>query len=101
MGRGTWSIRALRQDISRIFTGNLIRAAASEAESIAKKYKPDFLSGHSLGGFLAEIVCSHLGIPGASFATSGPLRSRRLLGKKYGGVKWKAVVNRKDFLANI
>lgn len=37
-----------------------------------KDQKPDFVTGHSLGGFYAEIASATFGLPGASFNTPGP-----------------------------
>jgi len=40
----------------------------NEAVAVANDLKPDFVTGHGIGGFLAELVCSETGISGASFA---------------------------------
>jgi len=98
--RGTHNIEGVRQYLNIIGNGPLIKAAAWEAERIARKYMPDFVTGHSLGGFLAEVTCSRTGVPGASFAAPGPVGqiSHGLTGDKYGGVKWKTVINRNDIV---
>ena len=49
----------------------MIRTMASEAEVVANRLQPDFITGHSLGGLVAEMVCSMTGIKGASFGAIG------------------------------
>ena len=48
-----------------------IMAAVEYVVQGVKQFKPDFVCGHSLGGFLAESVASHTGISGASFGNPG------------------------------
>jgi hypothetical protein len=50
---------------------DLMRNMRAEAVAVAKEQNPHFITGHSLGGILAELVCSETGIPGASFAALG------------------------------
>jgi len=90
------------QGLSMITQGPHISQAVREAFGIAEENRPNFLTGHCLGGFLAECVCSHTGIPGASFAAPGPIgqvTENRLTGQKFGGVRWKTVINRNDCIA--
>ena len=42
-----------------------------EAVRIANEYEVDYVTGHSLGGLMAEIVTSYTGIDGASFNAPG------------------------------
>jgi len=49
----------------------MMRNMAEEAAKIAVELKADFITGHSLGGIIAEMVCSITGIKGASFAALG------------------------------
>ena len=61
-------------DIWSVPTANyMMRNMADEAVEIAMGLDPvpDFITGHSLGGIIAEMVCSETGIPGASFAALG------------------------------
>jgi hypothetical protein len=50
---------------------DLMRNMRAEAVAVAEEQNPHFITGHSLGGILAELVCSETGIPGASFAALG------------------------------
>lgn len=64
-GRGGSTIPAFQDAVA--FT------KAVEAAAVAKGYSPSsiYVTGHSLGGTLAEYVASQTGLPGASFAGSG------------------------------
>mmetsp|Transcript_7215 Transcript_7215/g.8228 ORF Transcript_7215/g.8228 Transcript_7215/m.8228 type:complete len:770 (+) Transcript_7215:86-2395(+) len=42
-----------------------------EAAEIARQLNPTYITGHSLGGFIAQGVCTETGIPGASFGSVG------------------------------
>lgn len=50
---------------------DMMRNMRKEAVAVAKEQNPHFITGHSLGGIIAELVCSETGIPGASFAALG------------------------------
>jgi hypothetical protein len=50
-----------------------IRNAINSALRAAESLNPDFLTGHSLGGALAEVVSSYTKIPGFSFNCPGPV----------------------------
>lgn len=70
---------------------------------MVKSKKPDFITGHSLGAFLAEVACSKTGKVGASFAAPpsfSPLSSFACDGK-HVGVKWKTVINKNDPVPNL
>merc|ERR1712029_92760 len=85
-----------------IGNGAHVTNAVNEGIEKADEFQPDFLTGHSLGGFMAECVCSKTGIPGASFAAPGPVgqvTANTNVGGKFGGVKWKTVINRQDIIA--
>lgn len=104
--QGTVDFKTLVQDVSMIISGSQICKAAREAAALAVAKEPDYLTGHSLGGFLAECACSHTGIEGASFGAPGPVglssafgEADSLLGNKFGGVRWKTVINRGDIIA--
>ena len=95
----------LLQDISLAlpsltYFGQPIKEAIDSAVEITLKHKPDFICGHSLGGLIAECVCSETGIPGASFNAPGPwstIPSNNLLtGNKYNGVKFEVHLTRND-----
>ena len=40
---------------------------------VAERLRPDYITGHSLGGTIAETVASFTGIPGMSFNAPGPV----------------------------
>merc|ERR1711920_771582 len=42
------------------------------AKCWAEEYNVDYITGHSLGGFIAEVVAAHTGKGGASFLSPGP-----------------------------
>merc|ERR1712194_403671 len=50
---------------------DLMKNMANEAKDVAERLNPDFITGHSLGGIIAEMVCSMTGIKGASFGAIG------------------------------
>jgi hypothetical protein len=50
---------------------DLIRNMADDAKNIALEQNATYITGHSLGGIIAEMVCSLTGIPGASFGAIG------------------------------
>ena len=50
---------------------NMMRTMATEAADVANRLQPDFVTGHSLGGTIAEMVCSMTGFKGASFGAIG------------------------------
>lgn len=76
--RGTVSYRGLKQDLSLACSGSWIRTAVREAceffERCAEQH-PDkhlYVTGHSLGGYIAEAVASHHGVDGVVFNSPGP-----------------------------
>ena len=72
MGTDFSNVEQVAADIwSTPMANNMIKTMANEAKEVAIKEKPDFITGHSLGGLIAEMVCSMTGIPGASFAALG------------------------------
>eukprot|EP00931_Biecheleriopsis_adriatica_P103405 TRINITY_DN78248_c0_g1_i1.p1 TRINITY_DN78248_c0_g1~~TRINITY_DN78248_c0_g1_i1.p1 ORF type:complete len:543 (+),score=71.63 TRINITY_DN78248_c0_g1_i1:46-1674(+) len=78
--RGTCSLQGLWQDASTLVPheGSAVCRACLEAKnfvSICQQKYPDktfFVTGHSLGGYLAEVVASRLDVSGASFNNPGP-----------------------------
>ena len=77
-----------------------IRSAISCAVLNAQKHRPDYICGHSLGGLLAECVCSETGISGASFNAPGPWaatpENNLIEGKQYDGVRFEVHLTRHD-----
>ncbi|PNW84672.1 hypothetical protein CHLRE_03g154050v5 [Chlamydomonas reinhardtii] len=67
---GTFSSDQKWQDF-KLMLGNF-KATANTAESIYHQVRPDFITGHSLGGCIAEVVCSRTGCRGAAFNAPGP-----------------------------
>ena len=100
----------LIQDISLAFPGGLvgepIRSAIRVAVKIAEDWDPDFICGHSLGGLIAECVCSATGIPGASFNAPGPRGHLKdsndlLIGDKYIGVEFEVHLTLLDPVSSV
>ena len=72
--------------------------------AMAKRLKPDFICGHSLGGFLTEIIASKLRIKGASFNCPGPYafnQTKSLCGNSFDGLKFEIVLTRFDPVSQI
>ena len=74
--RGTGSAMSALQDVG-IFSpqsglGQMFRKIVISAVAKTRELKPDYICGHSLGGLLAECVCSETGIAGAAFNAPGP-----------------------------
>ncbi|KAG2440193.1 hypothetical protein HXX76_004305 [Chlamydomonas incerta] len=67
---GTFSSTQKWQDFS-LMLGSF-KQTADTAESIFRQVRPDFITGHSLGGCIAEVVCSRTGCRGAAFNSPGP-----------------------------
>lgn len=64
-----WSV-PLGNDMMRNMTDDAVQVALSVIEDVGGKENL-FITGHSLGGIVAELVCSELGIEGASFGAIG------------------------------
>ncbi len=100
--RDTDLIIGVNQDLSiaLIDNGDYIRKVIKLAKNVANDNKVDYLCGHSLGGLIAEAVCSHWGIPGASFNAPGPrssIEKNNLAdGNKYNGVSFEVHVTSND-----
>merc|ERR1712151_426657 len=77
-----------------------VKQAIKKAVEGIQEEAPDYITGFSLGGVLAESACSYTGVPGASFGNPGPWSWNPLTnlaaGDKYDGVQWKTVLNRQD-----
>ena len=91
--RGTKSVRSIYHDINLIDSEqilqhympaifgkmdphdgwDIIREIIKIVRDVAEQIKPDFLTGHSLGGLLCEVVSSYTRIPGISFNCPGPV----------------------------
>ncbi|KAG2454951.1 hypothetical protein HYH02_000778 [Chlamydomonas schloesseri] len=69
------------------------RATADTAEALYRHFRPDFITGHSLGGCTAEVICSRTGCPGAAFNSPGPwspfVDMNIVDGNKYDGVEFE------------
>jgi len=72
MGTDPNNLEQILADIWSVpFATQMMTNMKDEAANIARSLNPDFVTGHSLGGIIAELVCSETGIPGASFAALG------------------------------
>ena len=81
-----------------------ITSAIQQGLSVAEELKPDYICGHSLGGFLAEIIASKLGIEGASFNCPGPFSTavdKNLCGDNFRKLKYEIVLTRLDPVSQI
>lgn len=68
--RGTASVAAVAQDILMYLSEAYLSPFVDTLERWARQLGVHYVTGHSLGGFLAEAVASRLGLDGASF--NGP-----------------------------
>jgi len=72
MGTDFSNVEQLYADIwSTPFASDMMTTMATEAADVANRLQPDFVTGHSLGGIIAEMVCSMTGFKGASFGAIG------------------------------
>lgn len=69
--RGTDSGPTFGQDLGLAFSGAFLSNLAGIASDWARIEDVDYVTGHSLGGFLAEAVASRLGMDGAAFQSPG------------------------------
>ena len=74
------------------FATDLMRNMRDEAVAIANAESPDYITGHSLGGILAELVCSETGIPGASFAALGAFDPYSQADQELGNTSYNGLV---------
>lgn len=84
--RGTVSMEGFWQDVSLTFPGlkRRIRRAVREAVMFYEKCAEEhpgykmYVTGHSLGGYIAEAVASYCDVDGASFNNPGPWSARSI-----------------------
>jgi len=88
----------LAQDFSIIFAGTSIQAVAQKAVQKYWELNPTYITGHSLGGTIAEMVCDQTGAYGASFGAPGPWGHEwnLLTEEKYDGAKFSVIMNVND-----
>ena len=72
----------------------VIRATLTEAVRVAKSNQVNWVTGHSLGGLIAEAVCASSGIGGSSFDTPGPwyktdVERNVIDGNRYNGIPFE------------
>ena len=108
--RGTSSAGGAFSDISFALRGAgamgaRIWAVISYAVDRTHEFGPDYVCGHSLGGFLAECVCSHTGIGGAAF--NGPA-SRAVIpanncanGSRFSSARFEVHQTKGDTVSNV
>mmetsp|Transcript_5382 Transcript_5382/g.8481 ORF Transcript_5382/g.8481 Transcript_5382/m.8481 type:complete len:702 (-) Transcript_5382:184-2289(-) len=75
-----------------------------EATEIAEQLNPTYITGHSLGGFIAQGVCTETGIPGASFGgigghDPGSAETTIFRNNYHHGVRFEVVMNSYDIVA--
>jgi len=83
----------------------LMNAIKTLEEFVETFSKVDFVCGHSLGGFLAEIVASKHRIPGASFNNPGPwvywAESQDYCGYNFEGLKFEVHLTSNDIVSTL
>jgi len=115
--RGTYSLLDIKEDVAIVFKGklpitnkrNIADIASDQAievtKELASKHGVDFICGHSLGGGIAEVVCSELGIRGASFNAPGmysPKKTASLLrAKEHNNVEFECHLTSWDPVSNV
>ena len=125
--RGTKTTRTLLQDLSMLDPRqvlreylpsvfgeldesdgwNTIREICAIAQEAADRIQPDFLTGHSLGGLMCEVVSSHSRIPGFSFNSPGPVglvNETSFLNpdtERYKGVKFEVHLRENDPVSQV
>merc|ERR1711865_154897 len=77
--------------------------ARTAAVAIGWELKPDFVTGHGVGGSLAECVCSYCGVPGVAFGplgvvgSNGPMGNPSMAdGRRHTGVQFQVVAAKTD-----
>lgn len=74
--RGTKDIHDTRRDVKSVVMGHYPGAFVMTAAEIVRMYQQQgckvMVTGHSLGGYLAEVVATTLGLCGAAFCAPGP-----------------------------
>ena len=98
--KGTTNWQDFVQDFSVAFGGPTIRTVIGNCVALADAKKPNWLTGHSLGGCLAESVCSETSIGGASFNAPGPYTltpgKNLVAGGRYHNVPFEVHLTRND-----
>lgn len=104
MGTDPSKSQQLAQDMSAAIgnTGAITHAIAA-ARDVARRMRPNYVTGHSLGGLLAECVTSYEGIPGCNFGAPGPWGSfgnsaTTLSGNNFNGVPFRVIMNEHDVI---
>ncbi|CAJ1339699.1 unnamed protein product [Effrenium voratum] len=74
--RGTLDVHDARRDLRSIVMGGYPGAFVLTAAEIVRMYQCQgcqvMVTGHSLGGYLAEVLATTLGLGGAAFCAPGP-----------------------------
>ena len=115
--QGTQAHRNIASVIQDVEIGKMVLQSAESSEatpgittaiekgvSVAELLKPDYICGHSLGGFIAEIIASKLSIEGASFNCPGPYSSneeRNLCGSKFRDLRFEVILTRLDPVSQV
>ncbi len=82
--------------------GPTIKRVIDLAVEIALEQKATMVCGHSLGGLIAEVVCTRTGIPGASFNAPGPFGIINLCNiDKASGVPFECHLTEGDIVSKV
>jgi len=85
MGTDLLNVEQVLADIYSVpLATSLIDNMADDAVNVAIAENPDYITGHSLGGLIAEMVCTDTGIEGASFAALGAVDPFSLSEQSFG-----------------
>jgi hypothetical protein len=98
-----WGARSqqLWQDKGIPMGDNSFRNARDQAIDVVRRYRPTWVTGHSLGGILAECAASYTGTKGAVFGAPGPVGFPNLAGDNYAGVPFRVIIHSGDPARNI
>jgi putative lipase involved disintegration of autophagic bodies len=82
--------------------GPTIKRVIDLAVETALEEEATMVCGHSLGGLIAEVVCTRTGIPGASFNAPGPCGLINLADpEKASGVPFECHITEGDIVSKI
>ena len=98
MGTDLDLVAQIVQDASIVVAGPSIKAVALKAVQKYWELNPTYITGHSLGGTIAEMVCDQTGANGASFGAPGPYGTslNLITEEKYDGAKFSVIMNVND-----
>eukprot|EP00929_Paragymnodinium_shiwhaense_P002935 TRINITY_DN103278_c0_g1_i1.p1 TRINITY_DN103278_c0_g1~~TRINITY_DN103278_c0_g1_i1.p1 ORF type:complete len:472 (-),score=43.87 TRINITY_DN103278_c0_g1_i1:130-1545(-) len=98
--RGTQTKTSIQQAVSLAVGSPAFWQVKARAVQIAKEHEVDYVTGHSLGGAIAELVTAQTKLPGAAFNAPGICGTARLFGSYcssgYGGTPFEVYLTDTD-----